>query len=286
MKKKLLLTFTFLAASLILVQTYVFTYQRSPVPAVTGAPGETTCNTAGCHIGNPVNSPGGSISIKLVDGSTEVNTYEAGKTYTVQVEVQKGDAVEYGFELTALGNDQAKIGTLSTPDIQLVNVTNSLVQSKQRQYARHSNSQMSTTKGVFNVRWTAPAYLVPVTFYAAGNAANNNNHSQGDYIYNDSLHVNGVVGIDDNAVSTATNIAIYPNPVSEYINLYFSLEERSQVNIALLSLDGKTVKATPSEWKEVGAQTVVVNVTSLPRGLYILRLQVNGESFAQKIFKQ
>ena len=47
------------------------------------------------------------------------------------------------------------------------------------------------------------------------------------------------VGIDD--LVEEHNIAIYPNPASDYLKLQLTAKEQSEVIISLISIDGKTI---------------------------------------------
>jgi hypothetical protein len=103
-------------------------------------------------------------------------------------------AQRWGFELTArLASDGTKpAGALSLAQgetlAQLDGSPGSL------QYVTHTTAgtRAGTSGGAtWDVFWTAPGASVgPVTFYAAGNAANNNGAPTGDHIYTTSLTIN------------------------------------------------------------------------------------------------
>ena len=147
-------------------------FSSGPPPETTGAPGEGTC--AQCHIGGVNN---GQFSI------IAPANYTPGQTYQIQVRHTNSDPTRrrWGFELTALANNSAA-GTFAN----LTTNTQTLT-AAQRNYIEHSGSgtfvnQTGSAVWIFN--WTAPAFNVGVvTFYAAGNQANNDNNSTGDQIY-------------------------------------------------------------------------------------------------------
>lgn len=165
----------------------LFAHSFGAPPGVTGAPGEGNCTA--CHIGT-ANSGSGSVKINLVDATT----YSAGQLIHLTVTDSDPTAMRWGFELTArLGSDGTKpAGTLSLAQgetlAQLDGAPGSL------QYVTHTTAgtRAGTSGGAtWDVFWTAPSASVgPVTFYAAGNAANNNGLPTGDHIYTTSLTIN------------------------------------------------------------------------------------------------
>lgn len=153
---------------------------------VTGAPGDSNCTT--CHFGT-VNSGSGSVKINLIDAMT----YVPGQLVHLTVTDSDPTAMRWGFELTArLASDGTKpAGALSLASgetlAQLDGSPGSL------QYVTHTTAgTRAGTSGAatWDVYWTAPSASVgSVTFYAAGNAANNNGQPTGDHIYTTSLSI-------------------------------------------------------------------------------------------------
>lgn len=165
----------------------VFAHSFGAPSGHTGAPGESTCTA--CHVGT-ANSGGGSVRINLIDATT----YGPGQLIHMRVTDSDSTAQRWGFELTArLASDGTKpAGALSLAQgetlAQLDGSPGSL------QYVTHTTAgtRAGTSGGAtWDVYWTAPGASVgPVTFYAAGNAANNNGAPTGDHIYTTSLTIN------------------------------------------------------------------------------------------------
>jgi Reeler domain len=153
-----------------------------PTPSVTNAPNESNCTA--CHTSFPLNSGTGSVLIAGVP----VN-YLPNQTIPVTVTTSQSDAVIYGFQLTAIDSQGKNIGTFKLPTqspAQLQTVTG-IVNGNQRTYVEHTSSgviptQFGSKSWTFN--WSAPAQRVgKISFYAAGNAANSDGSTVGDYIY-------------------------------------------------------------------------------------------------------
>jgi hypothetical protein len=154
---------------------YLFAYITGPDPASNGIFGDTqACATAGCHVGNPLNAAGGSLSLSGLPAA-----WVPGQAYPLTVTVQRTGAVLYGFQLSAVvdaTNQQA--GTFTPGSARVKVITGGGIQ-----YAEHSNASVQPG-GTFTVTWTAPATAVgKVRFNLGGNAANGNIQNTGDFIY-------------------------------------------------------------------------------------------------------
>src|SRR4030095_14001943 len=153
-------------------------FSSGPPAGFTGAPGEFTW--AECHV--PHDAGTGQISI------TAPQTYVPGQTYPITVTHTNPDQtrLRWGFQLTALDPSDEKAGNLQSSDV-LTQVVDNKGPAGSRQYIEHTSAgtfigQKNGASWTFN--WTAPSVDVgPVTFYAAGNHANNDGNSSGDNIY-------------------------------------------------------------------------------------------------------
>ncbi len=152
----------------------VFAFSFDPPDELTGAPGEGNCTQ--CHAGNTLNAGGGSLMLEVPE------TYLPGEVYSIIVKLSRSGQSRWGFEMTALNSNGARAGTFAKIDpFTQVSEMNS------KQYVQHTlvgtaPDRRNAIAWVFN--WTAPSTDVgPITFYAAGNAANNNGGPAGDYIY-------------------------------------------------------------------------------------------------------
>jgi hypothetical protein len=151
-------------------------YSAAPPFGHTGAPGEQNCRA--CHASFPLNSGNGAF---VIEGPVE---FLAGQPHTFTVRLQDPGQARWGFQLTTRG-----VGTIS-----LTEPTRTQVQTSGGgiQYLAHTS--VGTNAGTPNgpvswtFTWTAPnPSPESVTFWAAGNAANNNGLNNGDYVYTTSL---------------------------------------------------------------------------------------------------
>jgi len=159
----------------------VHAFSAGPPAGYTGAPQEEPEACAECHV--PPDAGTGRILI------TAPQTYVPGRTYPITVTHTNADPtrLRWGFELTVLDNaSDEKAGELQGTD-GTTQVLNNAGPGSARQYIEHTAvgtfvGQQNGASWTFN--WTAPSTDVgPVTFYAAGNQANNDGNTSGDNIY-------------------------------------------------------------------------------------------------------
>ncbi|HEX6732642.1 MAG TPA: choice-of-anchor V domain-containing protein, partial [Pyrinomonadaceae bacterium] len=158
----------------------VHAFSAGPPPGYTGAPGEEPEACAECHV--PPDAGTGQISI------TAPQTYIPGQTYSINVTHTNADPtrLRWGFQLTALDSSDEKAGDLQSLD-GLTQILNNAGPGNARQYIEHTSigtfiGQQNGASWTFN--WTAPPTDVgTITFYAAGNHANNDGNTSGDNIY-------------------------------------------------------------------------------------------------------
>jgi len=172
---------------------YLFAHILGPDPAVNGIFGSAqTCNMSGCHTGNAVNAPGGSVTISGLPTDTG---WTPGQTYPLSITIARPGQRLFGFQLSSVSdatNQQA--GTLAPGNarVQIICGRGTAATSMQQvncstagaiQYAEHSNAQIATS--TYLVNWTAPATADAgtVRFNLAGNAANGDITNLGDFIY-------------------------------------------------------------------------------------------------------
>jgi uncharacterized repeat protein (TIGR01451 family) len=185
----------------------VHAFSAGPPAGYTGAPQEEPEACAECHV--PPDAGTGKISI------TAPPTYVPGQTYAITVTHTNADPtrLRWGFELTVLDTaSDEKAGELQNPD-GLTQVLNNAGPGSARQYIEHTASgtfigQQNGASWTFN--WTAPPIDVgPVIFYAAGNQANNDGNTSGDYIYK--------TFVASAPASTTPDFALSVNPTSRSI---------------------------------------------------------------------
>ena len=184
----------------------VFAFSFDPPDEKTGAPNESTCMD--CHVGNDLNASGGSLMLTTIP-----ETYTPSEVYTIVVNLSRTGQSRWGFEMTALAADGTSAGSFAVDDAGNTQVS----ETNSKQYIQHTS--IGTAQGTndthsWEFEWTAPdADIGPITFYAAGNAANGDFGTTGDYIYTAQEESTPVVAgvslevVGDAALSTVDAVA-------------------------------------------------------------------------------
>ncbi len=164
---------------------FAFSVQAPPAEK-TGAPNESTCMD--CHVGNELNASDGSLMLTIPE------TYIPNEVYTIVVNLSREGQSRWGFEMTALDADGGSAGSFIVDDAG----NTGIFEANSKKYIHHTTAGTAAGTNDANsweFQWTAPdADMGPVTFYAAGNAANGDFNTTGDYIYTTQSESASVVG--------------------------------------------------------------------------------------------
>jgi len=191
MKNKILV-FCFLFAAVLLIGASPERSSSGAPGAHTGAPGEQTCASSGCHDDNSVNSGAASLSIE-VDGL--IANYVPGKTYPIKVSISEKNVNRFGFQLVAINNSTlTSEGSFQITDsgrTQMVKNTNAFKDREYVTYSFNGTDSSAPGKSEWIVNWTAPSSDVgPISLYAAGVSANDDMEDKGDHVYTTSKVLN------------------------------------------------------------------------------------------------
>ena len=250
----------------------------------TGSPNETTC--VSCHSDFPLNSGGGSVTITSPNMTGWV--YTLGQTYTINVTVAKTGAVLFGLGVEALSGTvtYANAGTfICTNPAEthlLTYATNGRISVTQM-----ANGGLTNNTKTFSFNWTAPTTNVGnVTFYVAGNAANNSGDESGDYIYTTTqVATKSAVGISSLSNSTdGLIVANYPNPFTNSTKIEFELIKSGHISIDVFNILGVNVSSlTKDKYYSEGKHEILFDSSTLPSGVYMYKVKVSSDdkSFTQ-----
>ncbi len=193
----------------------VHAFSAGPPAGYTGAPNEEPEACAECHV--PADAGTGQISINAPQ------TYVPGQTYQITVTHTNTDLtrLRWGFQLTALDTSDEQAGNLQSTD-GFTQVLNNQGPGLARQYIEHTSAgtfqgQQNGASWTFN--WTAPPTDIGfITFYAAGNQANNDDNTSGDYVYKTFVTAAPFASTPDFAVIAApSSRVVTPGNSAEYI---------------------------------------------------------------------
>jgi Reeler domain-containing protein len=172
----------FVAAILLSLIVTANAFKEGPYPNVTGGFGEQSCRL--CHLDNPVNAPGGSLTLDGVPA-----TFTPGAVYSITVTIAREDMRRGGFEIAARfasGKQKGRqAGTWKLTDARTQLIPGAV--DKALTFVQHNLAGSRTATAGANswtIEWTAPTDAPgPVQFNVAANASNNDDSPLGDYIY-------------------------------------------------------------------------------------------------------
>jgi hypothetical protein len=170
------------AALVVTLPLSLLAFKEGPYPNVTGGFGEQSCHL--CHLDNPVNAPGGAVTLDGVPAA-----YAAGQTYQLTVTIKREGLRRGGFEIAARfasGKQRGRQAGTWTPLDNRVQLIPGAV-DKVLTFVQHNlagSRVPATGANTWTIEWTAPPQAsAAVQFNVAANASNNDDSPLGDYIY-------------------------------------------------------------------------------------------------------
>jgi hypothetical protein len=207
--KKHNITFTLAIAGLTL-STVLLSNSSGPGGNRTGAPGAQG-DCAGCHYAGK--DPNGSIEVKVMENGTAISSYEAGKTYDLELTLN-GTSNKMGFQFTAIDANNNKAGNVSG-----VSSGTNVYSAGKQQIWGHSTPGKGNNTNTWSAKWEAPSSGTgDVTIYSVGLLANGNGTNSGDNIEKSSVTLSEAITSNNSQIQQST-LTLLNNPTSETITL-------------------------------------------------------------------
>lgn len=284
MKKNITTSVFFIAAlSMFLISAQSNDDDPDGEAGATGSPNEETCADTECHETYILNSGPGSVLISSPDLANW--EYVPGETYTISVTVSQTGFELFGLGFEALKSNGDNAGTLiAGSDTQIKNKT---VAGFQRKNITHDDGTGAGTDfHTFTFTWNAPTSNVgDITFYVAGNACNNNENENGDYVYSTSQVVSAAVGVYE--INQSENLLkVFPNPVSDELTLIQQLSMGGSVTFRLFDQRGALVRDFGQINQDAGELRRTLDISMLSPGIYMLQTSVDGNTVASKVIEK
>lgn len=93
------------------------------------------------------------------------------------------------------------------------------------------------------------------------------------------------ISSNENIEALDVRFRTYPNPVRNYLNVMYKLDESRQVSIEIFDIKGQLIKATPYRQVGVGDYTERFDLRQLIPGTYSVVLTVDGQKISNKIIR-
>ncbi len=243
--------------------------------ANTGAPGEETCYS--CHVEFPLNDTGGFLKINTIP-PLHNGLYVPGQTYLVTETFTRPPLISYTCSteiVDSLGNDA---GVKAISD----SLNTSLVSTPSGRFCVWARYYDVDTSIQCNFIWTAPA-SGPVSIYAAGVTHSFQLGGSGGYVYTDSL-VNLQPDYSNSVAETdkATGFELYPNPTGAEMTIGFKVAKPTDYELIVYSTAGQKMMQQNGR-TSTGDYKQQLTLTTLPKGVYLVCLQVDKAKFSRKV---
>lgn len=277
MRKKLLtLSLTVTALTLILGSVYnnAHTNPTGAPNGRTGSPGDNgnTCAISGCHTGIAVTT-----RPDVITSNIPQDGYTPGTKYTITATARSiASRNTFGFQISPQSLTGQLLGTVTITNSTETQVTGG------GKYVTHKQAGITGSNGTktWTFDWTAPAQGTgEVVFYGCFNHANGNNGSTGDSI------IKSIYTVQEKIIATVSNDAlsklgftVFPNPANDALFIQNN-HGINYTSIELFSLDGKLVYSSREEVKEL---TQKIDLSEIPRGIYLIKLSNGGEILGSK----
>lgn len=232
----------FFSLAVLAVPAISLSYSGGPPDGRTGAPGELTCFT--CHSGG---SGDGAVAILGAPAA-----YLIDSVYSIIVQLEDPGQQRWGFEITAVDEQGDGVGRFTITDAVNTRFSDSALSG--REYVKHTSTgtRLGTPDGPvsWSFDWTAPSDDVGmVTFYVAGNAANGNGNTLGDFIYTESVSFEADLQSSVNIFAATDGLPHgfaldqnYPNPFNPRTTISFRLAKGDDVRLDVYDLLGRKVR--------------------------------------------
>jgi hypothetical protein len=81
----------------------------------------------------------------------------------------------------------------------------------------------------------------------------------------------------------STGIIFYPNPARDIVHLQFDITQADYIIIELYNTNGILVCQPVNSWMKPAGHDIAIDLTHLPRGIYLMKLRAGNELFSKKL---
>lgn len=80
-------------------------------------------------------------------------------------------------------------------------------------------------------------------------------------------------------------VVVFPNPTSTNLNVYYNLPKEDEITIALFDMQGKLIQQKSLGKQVSGEQQQTLDVSNLPEGTYVFRIEGQHQTVTKTIIK-
>lgn len=82
-----------------------------------------------------------------------------------------------------------------------------------------------------------------------------------------------------------SQLKLFPNPASDYLNINFEMEKSGMVNINIFDIQGKLIIAAEYNLGK-GNHHKMINLSKFESGMYIINAKINGQNVSEQFIVQ
>ncbi len=269
-------------------------------------------NPKGCSAGIGCHSTSATAGISVVlefdsTGGVPTTHYTGGLTYTVKITGTNNTAnilPKFGFQITSIKGPNSVVtptneGTWKSPFPTNTHFQGPMAGDFVVNLVEHTTqlSPISGTGGTGTVysetiTWTAPITGTgTISFWAALNAVNNNDTADSHDLWN-TTHIvisewGNNAGIDP-IEQNSFKVNVFPNPVTDYATLDYTLKETTDLQVNLYDISGRQVSNLSYGEQTAGQHSQTINIQSmhLKSGIYFLVINDGNTADSKKLIVQ
>jgi len=252
----------------LLIASDVISFSTGAPTNASGSPSNNNMTCVQCHASNVNQRLGWITSTELSQG------YSPGVQYNMRAKAAQAGCSKFGFLITIEKADGTKAGVPVATDGTRTQIQNT-------HYITHTSAgTQGQDSAVWEFKWTAPAAMGWVTFYGAFLGANGNNQNTGDVVYvsKKDVFLFGTQGIAHESAGKTNRLFLYPNPATDHVQLKLA-DETGAALLRIFDLTGRKVREI--SWDH--PNLMMVDVSSLPEGVYLMHLLWEGDQATAKV---
>ncbi len=136
--------------------------------------------------------------------------------------------------------------------------------------------------GGAQVVWSAGDWILLEEGFYAGDGASFTAKMSGC----DALRLQDESVYSSDSTDLSSTVKLFPNPTAGETTVSFQLEEKSNVSLSLVDLQGRTIYENTKQLYEAGKQQIIIDCALFSSATYLCYLRINGEPIVSKLIVQ